>query len=201
MRSAGYLETEEGIATTNEAAVTVLHLEDLTAGEPTIHHLSTFVAENYNYEQTMAIMKAYFVMIGKSEEDAVKEAKKRTDRVKRFHAYDKPGANRKDTVYRRGKRHTVDFLTHASLEELQEWRDLMYQGKFSEKDKGSIEGLLGKRHPDFKCPYALGKILYQRSLGVKMDELKEDDKRFQLKGEELNATQKRKVIEILNLTQ
>lgn len=192
------MQTEEGIAMTNEGAVTVLNLDDLTAGEPTIHHLSTFVAENYDYNQTFAILKAYFLMMGQSEEDAAKEASKRTKRVKRFHANDKPGANRKDVVYRRGKRQVVEFLSTATLEELQEWRDLMYQGKFGEADKDSIESLLGSKKPDFKMPFALGKILYQRSLGIKMDQLKMSDKRFQLNGAELNRIQSRKVAEILS---
>ena len=152
VRSPWYLEDEEGIATTNEDAVVILDTNDIFAGDPTVHHLSTFVAEHYTYDQTYTILKAYFRMMEYSEEDAAKEAKKRTERVKRFHAYDRSGANRKDVVYWRGKKKVADFLARASVEELQKRRDLMYQGKFSEIDIDSIPTLLWDEKVIYQMP-------------------------------------------------
>jgi hypothetical protein len=68
-------------------------------------------------------------------------AKSRTQRVKRYHANDLPGANRKDVVYWRGMKIVVDYLKNVDTATLQRDVDLIYSGKFAHTDLPHIAGL------------------------------------------------------------
>jgi len=203
IRSSWYLETEEGIATSNEK-LAISDWSDLSAGEPTIHHISTFIAENYDAEETKKLLTIYYKLLGKSEVQASKEAESRTERVKRYHANDLPGANRKDTVYWRGMKTVVDYLKNVDVATLQHDADLIYRGKFSDTDLPDIDGLFDglKVDPSKRIsPLALGKILYERYQGneITKQALQEKDKRFHLSVQDLTFTQKRELLGILKL--
>jgi hypothetical protein len=68
----------------NEKAVTT----DITniSVDPTIHHISTFIGENYNATDTNYLLQIYYKLNGKKNFQSL--AKNRTERVKRFHAND-----------------------------------------------------------------------------------------------------------------
>jgi hypothetical protein len=203
VRSAWYLETEEGIATSNEQLAT-RNWSDLSAWDPTIHHISTFIAENYDAEETKKLLTIYYKLMGKLEAQAIKEAIARTERVKRYHANDLPGANRKDTVYWRGMKTVVDYLKNVDIETLQHDADLIYRGKFADTDLVDIDGLFdGLRVDPSKriSPLALGKILYERYQGnvITKQTLQEKDKRFHLTVQDLTFSQKRELLDILKL--
>jgi hypothetical protein len=119
----------------------VVSLDDVSIDQPTIHHISTFIAENYDAEQTKKLLFIYYKLIGKSHDEAEKMAKSRTQRVKRYHANDLPGANRKDVVYWRGMKIVVDYLKNVDTATLQRDVDLIYSGKFAHTDLPHIAGL------------------------------------------------------------
>jgi hypothetical protein len=203
IRSSSYLETEEGIATSNEKLATS-DWSDLSAWEPTIHHISTFIAENYDAEETKQLLTIYYKLLGKSEAQAIKEAISRTERVKRYHANNLPGANRKDTVYWRGMKTVVDYLKNVDVDTLQHDADLIYRGKFADSDLSDIDGLFDglKVDPSKRIsPLALGKILYERYQGnpITKQALQEKDKRFHLSVKDLTFAQKRELLNILKL--
>lgn len=203
IKSAGYSETEEGIAKATEQLSTA-NWSDLSAGEPNISHVSTFIAEHCDATQTKELLVIYYKLMGKSQAIAEKEATARTERVKRYHANDLPGANRKDTVYWRGMKTVVDYLKNVDIETLQHDADLIYRGKFAATDLAYIDGLFDGVIVDAAqkiSPLALGKILYERYQGheVSKQALQEKDKRFQLSVKDLTFTQKRQLLEVLQL--
>lgn len=201
VRSAWYLEIEEWIAKVNEQLATK-NRTDLSAWEPTIHHISTYIAENCNLDQTKKLLTIYYKLTGMSDAEATKTATSRAERVKRYHANDLPGANRKDVVYRRGIHTVVEYLKDADLETLQHDADVIYRGKFADRDLPDIAELfngLGVDPAKRISPLALGRILYERYQGntVSHQALLEKDKRFALASEKLTYTQKKQLIEIL----
>jgi hypothetical protein len=111
-----YLELQEGVAMLNEKAVTT-DIKNISA-EPTIHHISTFIGENYNREDTYNLLRIYYTLTGKKNAESL--AKTRTERVKRFHAYDQGGANRKDVVYRRGMLDVLAYIQNLDTNEIED---------------------------------------------------------------------------------
>jgi len=111
-----YLELQEGVAMLNEKAVTT-DIKNISA-EPTIHHISTFIGENYNKEDTYNLLKIYYTLMGKKNAESL--AKSRTERVKRFHAYDQGGANRKDVVYRRGMLDVLAYIQNLDTNNIED---------------------------------------------------------------------------------
>ncbi|MEI6671833.1 MAG: hypothetical protein WCL02_00235 [bacterium] len=68
----------------NEKSVTT-DIDNISI-DPTIHHISTFIGENYNATNTYNLLKIYYTLNGKKNAENL--AKNRTERVKRFHAND-----------------------------------------------------------------------------------------------------------------
>lgn len=204
VKSGMYEKTEEWIAMWMNEKLVVTNFDDLSSGEPTIHHISTFIAENYDAEETKKLLTIYYKLLWKSDAQALKEATSRTERIKRYHANDLPGANRKDTVYWRGMKTVVEYLKNVDIETLQHDADLIYRGKFADGDLADIDGLFDGLKVDATqriSPLALWKILYERYQGnvITKEALQEKDKRFHLSMKDLNFTQKRQLLEILQL--
>lgn len=204
VKSGMYEKTEEWIAMWMNEKLVATEFDNLSAWEPTIHHISTFIAENYDAEETKKLLTIYYKLLGKSEAQATKEAISRTERVKRYHANDLPWANRKDTVYWRGMKTVVDYLKNVDVDTLQHDADLIYRGKFADSDLSDINGLFDglKVDPSKRIsPFALGKILYERYQGnsITKQALQEKDKRFALSMKELTFAQKRELLNILKL--
>jgi len=204
VKSGMYEKTEEWIAMWINEKLVATNFDDLSAWEPTTHHISTFIAENYDAEETKKLLTIYYKLLWKSDAQALKEATSRTERIKRYHANDLPGANRKDTVYWRGMKTVVEYLKNVDIETLQHDADLIYRGKFADSDLADIDGLFDGLKVDTSkriSPLALWKILYERYQGnmITKEALQEKDKRFELSMKDLNFTQKRQLLEILQL--
>lgn len=101
-----YLEHEEWWAMLSEK----LFSEDIKnlQKEPTIHHITTFFAENNNEGDTQNLIRIFFEMT-----DNFEDPYNRMRRVKRFVSDHLPGANRKDVTYTRG-----------NLEIIKHWQEL-----------------------------------------------------------------------------
>lgn len=205
IKSGWYLETEEGMATANEQ-LALWNRDDLQADEPTLHHLSTFIAEQYDATTTEKLLEILFVLQWEKTEKARKLAHDRMLRVKRFHSFDLPWANRKDVVYRRGMRSVIEYLKNADVSKLKKDTKLLYSWKFSDKDMDYIDGLFDWLDIDtdkYISPLALGKMICHKYTGnvVDRETLAHKDMRFDSPLAELNYTQKKKLIEILDILQ
>ena len=205
IKSGWYLETEEGIATANEQLASG-DRENLAADEPTIHHLSTFIAEKYDAWMTKKILEILFVLQWEDREKSKKLAHDRMLRVKRFHAFDLPWANRKDVVYWRGMKNVVEYLQNTDIAKLKKDTKLLYSWKFSDKDMDYIDWLFDWLDIDtdkYISPLALGKMICHKYTGnnVNKKTLAQQDLRFDSPLTELNYTQKKKLIEILDILQ
>ncbi|MFA5747978.1 MAG: hypothetical protein WC872_02580 [Candidatus Absconditabacterales bacterium] len=123
-------------------------------------------------------------------------------RVKRFHSFDLPGANRKDVVYRRGLEDVIQFIKNADKKNLQQEMHNFYITKLGEKELKNekyIEELLQGfdiNENEIIMPIAIGKILYEKLLGHNLNQI--DDFRFKLGEGKLNHKQKKLLLEILH---
>lgn len=120
LESDTYLELQEWIAMLNEKAVTT----DITniSVDPTIHHISTFIGENYNTTDTNYLLQIYYKLNGKKNFQSL--AKNRTERVKRFHANDQKWANWKDIVYRRGMVDGLNYIQNLDEKNIEDIKKL-----------------------------------------------------------------------------
>lgn len=197
-----YLEIEEWMATLSEL------LFDEKIGnvvvEPTIHHISTFFAENMNWEDTKKMLEIYLKMIKSkitSTEDIQKEALDRMLRVKRFVSLNEDGANRKDVSYTRWQTQVVNYLqTSDKQNKLNFLRDF-YFSKLSLTDIHLVNEFREKLSIDESeliYPLWIWKILYKKLLWEKvfLSLLQEEDFRFWII-EKFSIDMKRKIVKIL----
>lgn len=207
-----YLELQEGIAMLNEKWVTT-DINTLSPA-PTIHHISTFIGENTNKQETYDLLKIYYQLMGKKNAESL--AKLRTERVKRFHADDQKWANRKDVVYRRGMIDVLDYIQHLDKNNIEDIKNLQknifgfYIGKLGKEEVKNAEALIEwfDIHPDtIILPADIGKILLwtleknsPEGKWIKINNtiLGENDIRFKasLPEQNLNYTQKKLLIEM-----
>ncbi len=174
-----YQEIEEWFAVLSEKLI-ANNLKDIFL-EPTIHHITTFFAENLDFENTRKMIEIYFKLIFKNEDLKVlkRNAFDRTKRVKSFVSIFEKWANRKDVSYTRwqekikkilSKKDNISFLKDFYFSKL--WfDDLKYIGYF--KEKYIFEEIF---------PIFVGKIIYEKLKNEKIDleELKKKDFRFQV---------------------
>ncbi|HMS91703.1 MAG TPA: DUF1704 domain-containing protein, partial [Candidatus Absconditabacterales bacterium] len=207
-----YLELQEGVAMLNEKAVAT-HIKDISAA-PTIHHLSTFIGENYNYQDTYNLLKIYYTLMGKKNAESL--AKTRTERVKRFHANDQGGANRKDVVYRRG---IIDVLAYIQnldpnkIEDIQGLQKNIFNFNIGKLGKEEVENAAELTEgfnitpKNIILPADIGKILLHmleknspdgKGIKITNDRLGANDIRFKasLPEHNLNYTQKKLLLEM-----
>jgi hypothetical protein len=123
-------------------------------------------------------------------------------RVKRFHSFDLPWANRKDVVYRRWLEDVIQFIKNADKKNLQQEMHNFYITKLWEKELKNekyIEELLqwfDINENEIIMPIAIGKILYEKLLWHNLNQI--DDFRFKLWEWKLNHKQKKLLLEILH---
>lgn len=160
---AHYLEHEEGWAMLSEKLFT--ETPETLILEPTIHHITTFIAENTPAKETENLIRIYFLLAGIQENPA-----DRMRRVKRFVSFELPGANRKDVSYTRG-----------NLDIVQEWKRLsrdpaarkrfvqdFYFSKLSLSDQSYVPGMresMNISDDDLVYPLWIGKILAKKLQG------------------------------------
>lgn len=120
LESDTYLELQEWIAMLNEKAVTT-EIKNISV-EPTVHHISTFIWENYDTTDTNHLLQIYYKLQGKKNFWTL--AKNRTERVKRFHANDQKWANGKDIVYRRGITDSLNYIQNLDANTIEDIKTL-----------------------------------------------------------------------------
>ncbi len=207
-----YLETEEWIATMNEK-LTSQKRDDLAMDTPTIHNTSLLIGELYNFEETKELLRIYYTMTGVgNEDDDNKEektpeimAEKRALRVKRYHAFDRPGANRKDVVYRRGLVDAVTYIKDLDknniddIQKLQQHMKNFYLSKLGKEEIQNADQIFegfSFAKDSIILPIAIGKLLYEKLLGNKTNDI--DDIRFLASDQKLDYKQKKLLLEILS---
>lgn len=203
VKSDDYNETEEWIALINEQFATKKSLNDIE-NNPSIHHISTYIGELYNYQDTVKLLHIWYKLNGYSQENAIKTAIERAQRVKRFYPYDQPGANRKDVSYWRGSLDVFDFLKKSNIKDFKEMINKIYVGKISSNDIELIHHILQDNEitKTPTLPIMIGKIIYAKLIdqGKKMNlnTIIENDLRFHNEIMKVNYQTKKKIISILN---
>lgn len=117
--SEDYLEIEEWFASFVELLVWN-DIKDVVF-KPTIHHISTYFAEKFDWEITRKMIEVYYRLIEprKTSMSYIKnEALLRTLRVKRFVSYYEKWANRKDVTYTRWQEKIYNFLKNTYDEDI-----------------------------------------------------------------------------------
>jgi len=197
-----YLEIEEWMATLSELLFDE-KIENIIV-EPTIHHISTFFAENMNWEDTRKMLEIYLKMI-KSKivptEDIEKEALDRMLRVKRFVSLNEDWANRKDVSYTRWQSQVVNYLQTSDRQNKLIFLKDFYFSKLSFTDMSLVSEFRDKLNIDesqLKYPLWIWKILYKKLLWEKitLSWLQEEDFRFWII-EKFSIDMKRKIVKIL----
>jgi hypothetical protein len=130
-----YLEVEEWFATFWE-----LLFDQKTQNisiKPTLHHITTYVAENLNFDDTVIFLELYYKLLkpkGTSSEDIKKEALDRALRVKRFVSLKEKWANRKDVSYTNWQAQIVEYFQNSDDLQRQQFLKDFYFAKLSFED-------------------------------------------------------------------
>jgi len=161
---ANYENIEEWITKLNEYLMHYDTLEGIPL-EPGIAHISVFIGENYNFQDTLQLLKIYFKLKGKSDIDAQKLAFTRTKRIKSYYARDQPWANRKDVIYYRGAKKLIEYLKTLSPEERAEFYNDAYFATLSFEDITLVPELkeqLGISKETIDIPFPLWKLILRK---------------------------------------
>lgn len=194
-----YLESEEWFAILSEALFDN-KLEDINV-KPTIHHITTFIAENRNFIETKKLLEIYYKLLWNNTENAKKEAEDRTLRIKRFVSHYEKWANRKDVSYTRWQQQIVDYLQNN--QDNQNFIKDFYFSKLALDDISSVKefrDILWIDENELKYPLWIWKILYKKLSWEKifLEKLKQEDLRFK-NIEKISFAIKRKIIHILSM--
>lgn len=198
-----YLELQEWVAVLNEKLATE-KMENLNINEPTIHHISTFIGENYNGEESKKILEIYYKMLW--DVDYAKKANDRVMRIKRFHSFDLPWANRKDVVYRRWLADVVLYINSLDKNSIEDRKKLQadiykfYISKLWKNEITNADKLIewfDIDKWDVILPFALWKIIYEKLLWNNISNI--DDIRFLASEHKLNYKQMKILLEIVQL--
>ncbi len=204
IKTEGYLETEEWIATMNEKLATQKK-DELEMDVPTLHNISTFIGENYDFDMTKKLMKIYYRLQDISETESESLSKKRALRVKRFHAFDQPWASRKDVVYRRWLVDAISYIKDLDKDKQEDLQTLekdiftFYMSKLGKEEIKNADQLFegfAIDKGDVIMPIALGKLIYEKLLGNPIDPI--GDIRFLSSQQQLDYPQKKLLLEIIS---
>ncbi len=192
-----YLEGEEWFATVSELLFDN-NLQEITV-LPTIHHITTFIGENYNFTDTKKILEIFYKLNWFTYDKASKEALDRALRVKRFVSFKEKWANRKDVSYTRGQTQVVNYLQNNQNNE--DFIKDFYFSKLALHDIWLVKAfrdILWIDKNELRYPLWIWKILYKKLSWEKifLDQLKEEDFRFK-NIEKISFDIKRKIISIL----
>lgn len=199
-----YLEAEEWIATLTELMFDK-KIDDISV-EPTIHHITTYVAENFDFDNTIKFLELYYKLLkpkNTSDDDIKKEALDRALRIKRFVSLKDKWANRKDVSYTRWQTQVFDYFQNNDSETKWQFIKDFYFAKLSFEDIWLVKEFresLWVEENELRYPLWIWKILYRKLLWEKVTLalFQEEDFRFQLI-EKLSFSVKRKIISILNI--
>lgn len=197
-----YLEIEEWMATLTEFMFDK-KIDDISV-KPTIHHITTYVAENFDFDKTIKFLELYYKLLkpkNTSYDDIKKEVLDRAIRIKRFVSFKEKWANRKDVSYTRWQSQIVDFFQNSDTETRWQFIKDFYFAKLAFEDIWLVKEFresLDIDESELKYPLWIGKILYKKLLWEKITLawLKEEDFRFQII-EKLSIWVKRKIVKIL----
>ena len=210
----------EGVAKINEdiASGKVNSIEDLKwlKDEASIWTISVFICENYNYDDAVKILTAYYKLSSNdSDESCIDKAKQNVKRRKRFVPYNMPWSSIKDTLYQRWKNRVIDYLTEDDILEnaIKRYKDLntFKFGPDELKYIDEIKEKLNVNEKDLIYPLFIWRILHDKLNKWKWsinEYLKyfqsENDKTWEvwlshmkLNPEKITWTTKRKLVEIL----
>lgn len=210
----------EWVARINEdiASGKVNSIEDLKwlKDEASIWTISVFICENYNYDDAMKILTAYYKLSSDdSDEDCIVKAKKDVKRRKRFVPYNMPWSSVKDALYQRWKNRVIDYLTQDDIFEnaIKRYKDLntFKFGPDELKYIDEIKEKLNINEKDLIYPLFIWRILHDKLNKWKWsinEYLKyfqsENDKTWEvwlshmkLNPEKITWATKRKLVEIL----
>lgn len=161
----------EWVAQINEdiASGKVNSLQDLKwlKDDAGIWNISVFICENYNYEDAVKILTAYYILTSNDDHEKCEEnAKKNVKRRKRFVPYNMPWASLKDTLYQRWKNRVIDYLTEDdSLEKtIERYKDLNTFKFWPEELKyiDKIKEELNVKDEDLIYPLFIWRILHDK---------------------------------------
>ncbi len=159
-----YENIEEWITKLNEYLMHYDTLEDIPL-KPEIAHISVFIGENYNFQDTLQLLKIYFKLTGKSDFDAQKLALTRAKRVKSYYARDQPWANRKDVIYYRWAKKLIEYFKTLSPQERASFYNDAYFAKLSFEDIALVPDLkkqLGISKKNTDIPFPLWKLILRK---------------------------------------
>lgn len=179
-----YLEFEEWIATLTELFFDE-KIEDISVN-PTNHHITTYVAENLDFDNTVRFLELYYKLLNPkntSYDDIKTEVLDRAIRVKRFFSLKEPWANRKELSYTRWQSQVVEYFQNNDTETRWHFLKDFYFAKLSFEDIWLVEEFresLWIDESELKYPLWIGKILYKKLLWeeVTLAWLQEEDFRF-----------------------
>lgn len=191
-----YLDYEEWLATHSE-----MSFENEISEiwwNITEHHITTFIAENYNANDTEKILQIWYKINGSKNYE--KDASNRMKRVKRFVSWKLPGANRKDVSYTRGNIEISQKLLNMNNDERKIFLKDFYFSKLSLKDQKFtpyFREIFGDKN--HKYPIWVGKILFKKLMWEKIffEEFMNRDWRFVENDIKFNT--KRKIVKILKI--
>lgn len=197
-----YAEAEEWFAKLSNSLFNKnLDELDVDAG---IALISTFIAENYDWEKTNELLKIYFKLSLKkelSEEEIEKKAKDRMLRVKKHYSLKEKWAYLKDASYYRWEKQIIELLLNEK--DIKWFLKKFYFSKLAIKDLENVKQFKEKldiNEDELIYPLWIWKILYKKLIWerITLEELRNWDPRFEAI-DWISIDVKRKIIEILNM--
>ncbi len=193
----------EWVAKINESIASweINGLEDLEKlkEKPGLWIIGIFVCENYNYEDSVEILRI-FHKLGKRKDEAecLKKATDMVKRRKRFFDYSLPGSSIKDTLYDRGKNRVIDYITKDKDIKTAVWKykDLNF-GKLWKEELEIIPEL--KKELWINDTQVLQTLMISRILNDKLTKGKWSAREYSnpLGMKKLDISTKRQLIEVL----
>lgn len=164
-----YLTIEEGFASLSWS-LTHTNLEDITL-DPIITNCCLYIAECFDFEDSIQFIKIYMLLIGqcKSEDEALKVAKNRALRAKRYVPFHQKWANRKDVTYWRGMHIALENVLNNP--NIADYMRKYYLWKISEEDFDIFEKIMKEQWISSDAvilPIFVGKIIADKLSGKKI---------------------------------
>lgn len=196
-------DLEEWITKFSEEAVSQ-NIEDMQV-DVWIGHIATFIWENYWYNEGKQLLKIYLKLDWNDDKAAEKQADTRIRRVKRFFPLDEPGAYWKDASYYRSKKNIIKLVQECQKDKdpkkLEEFAKTVYMAKLWEEDIEKFHSMIKSMTTEEsynEIPYEIWKMIYTKLSWESLKDMEKKDIRFSIN--QLNAQQKRALVEILKYT-
>lgn len=179
-----YNDVEEWMAKMTELLFDE-NIKDINV-KPGVNHITSFIAENFNWEETLDYIKLYLKLTKPKDtinEDINFDALNRMLRIKRFVSLKEKWANRKELSYTRWQTQVVEYFQNSDIETRWQFLKDFYFAKLSFEDVWLVKEFresLWIDESELKYPLWIGKILYKKLLweNVTLKWLREEDFRF-----------------------